>query len=95
MLVSVIIPIYNAQNHLEQCVRSVMQQTLRDIEIICIDDGSTDQSPKILEQLSHEDARLIIHRVTNGGAGKARNIGLQMAKGKYLSFLDADDFLET
>ena len=94
MLISVIIPIFNAQEHLEQCIRSVMSQTLRDIEIICIDDGSTDRSPQMIDQLAQEDPRLIVQHVSNGGAGKARNIGLRMAKGKYLSFLDADDFFE-
>ena len=92
MLVSVIIPVYNAQEYLEECVRSVMKQTLRDLEIICIDDGSTDGSPDILSRLAKEDHRVIVHRVPNGGAGAARNIGMQLAGGKYFSFLDADDF---
>jgi len=91
MLVSVIIPVYNAQDHLEQCLRSVLSQTLKDIEIICIDDGSTDSSLEILDQLALEDSRLIVHHVPNGGAGKARNIGLQMAKGKYVALIGHDD----
>ena len=94
MLVSVIIPVYNAQAHLEQCLRSVMAQTIKDIEVICVDDGSTDNSAKILSRLAQEDLRLIVKHVTNGGAGRARNIGLDMARGTYLLFLDADDFFE-
>ncbi|MGN0773455.1 MAG: glycosyltransferase family 2 protein [Candidatus Ventricola sp.] len=92
--VSVIIPVYNAEKHLEECVRSICAQTLREIEIICVDDGSTDSSVEILNRLSQEDSRINVVRQENAGAGAARNHGMHLAKGKYLSFLDADDFFD-
>ena len=92
--VSVIIPVYNTEKNIEQCVRSVMNQTLESIEIICVDDGSTDGSRAILERLAKEDARIAVIAQENAGAGAARNRGLQLARGRYLSFLDADDFFE-
>lgn len=92
--VSVIIPVYNTEENIEQCVRSVMAQTLRNIEIICVDDGSTDGSQAILERLAAQDPRITLIRQENAGAGAARNNGLARAKGQYLSFLDADDFFE-
>ena len=92
--VSVIIPVYNAEKHLEECIRSILSQTLREIEIICVDDGSTDSSAQILTRLSREDSRLVIVRQENAGAGAARNHGIRLARGKYLSFLDADDFFD-
>lgn len=90
--VSVIIPIYNASSYLQQTLESVARQTLKEIEIICVNDGSKDDSLEILKRF--EDERLIILDQENGGAGKARNAGLAVAKGEYLSFLDADDFFE-
>lgn len=92
--VSVIIPVYNAEKYLEKCIGSVMDQTLRDIEIICVDDGSPDSSLEILRRLQMKDDRIKILSQPNGGAGAARNNGLRHAAGKYLSFLDADDFFE-
>lgn len=92
--VSVIIPVYNAAKHLEECIRSVCAQTLKNIEIICVNDSSTDDSLGILQQLAKEDSRIVVLTQENAGAGAARNHGLSKAKGKYLSFLDADDFFE-
>lgn len=92
--VSVIIPVYNAARHLEECIRSVCAQTLKSIEIICVDDSSKDDSLNILRQLAQEDTRIIVLTQENAGAGAARNHGLSHAKGKYLSFLDADDFFD-
>lgn len=92
--VSVIIPVYNTEKNIEQCVRSVMNQTLRSIEIICVDDGSTDGSLDILRRLAEEDKRISVITQKNAGAGTARNKGLAQAQGRYLSFLDADDFFE-
>lgn len=91
--VSVIIPVYNAQQYLKQCLDSICQQTLHEIEIICIDDGSTDDSLRILQEYTKKESRLQILTQKNQGAGAARNCGLRAAKGLYLSFLDADDFL--
>lgn len=92
--VSVIIPVYNAQAYLCDCLDSIVRQTLRDIEIICIDDGSTDNSLAILEQYAAQDSRFRILRQENQGAGAARNHGLQYARGIFLSILDCDDFFE-
>lgn len=92
--VSVIIPVYNGERHIAQCVRSVTAQTLESIEIILVDDGSTDGTAKILAQLAEEDARIRVIAQENAGAGAARNRGLDSARGEYLSFLDADDFFE-
>ena len=92
--VSVIIPVYNVEKYLKECLDSIINQTLKDIEIICVDDGSTDNSLAILEELAKKDDRFIILKQENKGAGIARNKGLEVAKGEYLSFLDSDDFFE-
>lgn len=92
--VSVIIPVYNAEKYLEQCVNSVRSQTLRDIEIICVDDGSTDRSLEILHRLAAEDDRIQVLQQKNQYAGVARNNGMTAATGEYYMFLDADDFFE-
>ena len=92
--VSVIMPVYNAHDFLEQCLNSVLNQTLRDIEVICVDDDSKDDSLEILRRLAAEDARLTVIHQENGGAGAARNNGLGYATGEYLSILDCDDFFE-
>ena len=93
-IVSVIIPVYNAEKFLKQCLNSVISQTLKEIEIICVDDGSTDNTNAILKAFSEKDQRITVIHQQNAGAGAARNNGLRRAKGKYLSFLDADDFFE-
>ena len=90
-LVSVIIPVYNAAKYLRETLDCVCNQTLRDIEIICVDDGSTDDSPGILQEYAARDGRFRILQQKNQYAGVARNNGMAVARGKYLSFLDADD----
>lgn len=92
--VSVIIPVYNVEKYLKQNLKSITEQTLKEIEIICVDDGSTDSSYKIIEDFAKKDSRVIPVKQKNGGAGAARNNGLRRARGKYLSFLDSDDFFE-
>lgn len=92
--VSVIIPVYNASKYLRQCLDSVVNQTLRNIEIICVDDGSTDDSLNILKEYEAGDSRFRVLSQKNGGAGAARNCGLRLAQGEYLSILDCDDFFE-
>lgn len=92
--VSVIIPVYNAAPYLKKCLDSVLSQTLENIEVICIDDGSEDESLKILNDYADKDERMIVLTQTNAGGGAARNKGLDMARGEYLLFLDADDFFE-
>jgi glycosyltransferase involved in cell wall biosynthesis len=92
--ISVIIPVYNSALYLRKCLDTVIGQTLREIEIICVDDGSTDDSTMILEEYARLDERLavIVQQKNTLGAGRARNSGLRAANGKYLSFLDSDDF---
>ena len=92
--VSVIIPVYNVENYLRQCIDSICAQTLSEIEIICVDDGSIDHSLDILKEYAEKDSRIKILQQKNGGAGSARNSGLRVARGEYLSFLDSDDFFE-
>lgn len=94
ILVSVIIPVYNVENYLKQCLDSIIRQTLNNIEIICVDDSSTDGSKKILDEYKEKDHRVRVVSQPNKGAGAARNNGLLMARGKYVSFLDSDDFFE-
>ena len=92
--VSVIIPVYNVEEYLRECLDSVVNQTLRDIEIICVDDGSTDSSLDILKEYAAKDNRFTILEQSNKGAGAARNKGLDIAKGEYLYFLDSDDYID-
>lgn len=92
--VSVILPIYNSEKFLRQTLDSILNQTLKEIEVLCVNDGSTDSSLDILEEYAKKDERIIVINQENGGAGKARNTGLAKAQGEYLSFLDADDFFE-
>lgn len=91
--VSVIIPVYNAEKYLHQCIGSVLGQTLADIEVICVDDGSTDGSLDILREYSEKDGRVTVITQQNKFAGVARNTGMDAAKGKYYAFLDADDYI--
>lgn len=91
-LVSVVIPVYNMQEYVEKCISSVAEQTLKDIEIICINDGSTDESPKILDKMKKLDSRLVVVHQENIGAGMTRNRGINMARGQYIAFMDPDDY---
>lgn len=92
--VSVIVPVYNVEIYLADCLDSVLQQTLKDIEIICINDGSTDKSPEILAEYARKDSRIIIISQENKGLGSARNRGLEVATGEYVAFLDSDDWVD-
>lgn len=92
--VSVIIPVYNVERYLEQCVRSVMNQTMHDLEIICIDDGSKDHSLDILRKLENEDKRIVVIEKQNTGYGDTINTGILLAKGKYIGIIESDDFAE-
>ncbi|MBQ2793903.1 MAG: glycosyltransferase [Clostridia bacterium] len=92
--VSVIMPIYNAYDYLRPAMDSVIDQTLREIEIICVDDGSTDHSLDILKEYQKNDDRIRIVTETNAGPALARNNGIRRARGEYLAFLDADDFFD-
>lgn len=92
--VSVIVPVYNVSEYLRECLDSIINQTFKDIEIICVNDGSTDDSPKILDEYVAKDKRIIRIDKPNGGLSSARNAGLKIAKGKYINFLDSDDFID-
>lgn len=92
--VSIIIPVYNAEKYLEKCLNSVIKQTLKDIEIICINDGSTDGSLNILQKYSEKDKRFIIIDQKNSGQSVARNKGLSVAKGEFIGFVDSDDWID-
>lgn len=92
--VSVIIPVYNAEKYLRQCLDSVLSQSLKEIEIICVDDGSADKSRDILREYATADERLKIMTQENRGPGAARNSGMEAAAGRYIMFLDADDWFE-
>lgn len=93
-VISVIIPVYNAEKHLEKCVRSVFSQTYRNLEIILVDDGSTDNSLVICEGLKKVDSRVLVIHQNNGGVSSARNKGLDVASGDYIGFVDSDDWIE-
>ncbi len=92
--VSVIVPVYNVEKYLSKCLDSILNQTLKDIEIICINDGSSDMSPEILKTYAQKDARIIVLNQVNKGLGAARNAGIQIAKGEYIGFVDSDDFID-
>ena len=92
--ISIIIPIHNVEKYLRKCLDSIFNQTFQDFEIICVDDGSTDKSLDILEEYKKKDGRFVIIRQRHSGAGAARNNGIKFAKGKYIQFLDADDYFE-
>ena len=92
--VSIIVPVYNVEKYLEECLDSIINQTYSDLDVILVDDGSTDSSPDICERYAEKDNRIrVIHKNT-GGASSARNIGLDYAQGEYVYFMDSDDYLE-
>lgn len=93
-VVSVLIPVYNVEKYLGRCLKSIMKQTLSNIEIICVNDGSTDKSAEILEEYSKKDSRIVIVTKENGGLPSARNAGLDAARGTYVGFVDSDDYIE-
>ena len=94
ILVSIVVPIYNAENYLTKCIYSIIKQTYKNIEIILVNDGSTDNSLKICETFALNDKRIIIISQKNMGVSTARNIGINVAKGEYISFVDSDDTIE-
>ena len=93
--ISIIIPVYNTEKYLKKCLDSIINQTLKSLEIICIDDCSTDNCLHILKEYQLKDNRIkIIEQKENKGQGVARNLGLNIAEGEYIMFLDPDDWLE-
>lgn len=94
VLISIIIPVFNAEKYIAECLTSVITQTYTDLEILLIDDGSTDQSGQICDQFANEDKRIKVIHKSNGGVSSARNTGLEWAQGEYIAFVDADDCVD-
>lgn len=92
--VSIIIPVYNTEKELDRCLESICSQTYRELEIICIDDGSTDRSGGIADKFSQKDERIKVIHQKNGGESNARNTGLKVATGDYIAFCDCDDWID-
>lgn len=92
-LISVIVPVYNVEKYLNRCIESIVNQTYKNLEIILIDDGSPDNCPKICDEWALKDNRVKVYHIENGGAGKARNIGMNYATGNFISFIDSDDYI--
>lgn len=93
-LISVIVPIYNVETYLLQCVQSIIEQTYKNLEIILVDDGSPDNCPEFCDELQKKDSRIRVIHKKNGGLSSARNAGLEIANGAYISFIDSDDFID-
>lgn len=93
-VISVIVPVYNVENYLAKCLDSILNQTFSNIEIICVNDGSTDNSRKILETYKNKDSRIKIVDKKNGGLSSARNAGMKVATGEFYSFIDSDDWID-
>lgn len=93
-MISVIVPIYNVEKYLSKCIESIINQTYKDLEIILVDDGSTDSSGKICDEFATKDNRIKVIHKKNGGLSDARNIGLDVCRGNYISFIDSDDYIE-
>lgn len=93
--ISIIVPVYNTENYLHKCIDSILMQTFSDFELLLIDDGSTDNSGVICDEYSLKDRRIIVFHTQNNGASFARNIGLNHAKGDWITFIDSDDWLES
>lgn len=93
-MISIVVPVYNVERYLDQCLESLSGQTFRDIEIVCVNDGSTDRSGEILEGHALKDNRLKVFTQQNGGISAARNRGIEEARGEWLMFVDADDWID-
>jgi len=91
--ISVIVPVYNVEKYLKQCIDSILQQTYKNLEIILVDDGSTDSSGNICDEYREKEQRIKVIHKSNGGLSDARNCGLNIATGDYISFIDSDDFI--
>ena len=92
--ISIIIPVYNVEKYIKKCLNSIKHQTYKDIEVILVDDGSTDNSGKICDEYSKKDSRFKTYHIKNGGPSRARNYGLDRITGDYITFVDSDDWLD-
>jgi glycosyltransferase involved in cell wall biosynthesis len=93
-LISIIVPVYNTEKYLDNCIKSIVNQSYKNLEIILIDDGSTDNSGEICEKWSKKDSRIVLIHQNNQGVSTARNIGLNIATGEYIGFVDSDDYID-
>lgn len=93
-LISIIVPVYNSEKYLEQCIESIINQTYKKLEVILVDDGSTDNSKKICDEYAQKDSRILAIHKENQGVSSARNVGIEKANGKYIYFADSDDYLD-
>lgn len=93
-MISVIVPVYNPGKWFESCVQSILEQTYQEIELILVDDGSTDGSEKLCDVFAEKDNRIKVIHLKNGGVSKARNVGIEAARGEYIAFIDSDDWIE-
>ncbi len=91
--ISIIVPVYNVENYLKKCLDSIVNQTFKDIEIILINDGSTDNSLNICKEYAKKDHRIRLINKPNGGLSSARNVGIDLSTGEYLGFVDSDDWI--
>lgn len=94
MLFSIIVPVYNVEQYLSECIDSILKQTYRDFELILVDDGSKDSSGRICDEYELKDKRIIVIHKENGGHTSARRTGLEIARGEYCSFVDSDDYVK-
>lgn len=95
LLISIIVPIYNVENYLRQCIQSIIDQTYKNIEIILIDDGSNDSCPEICDSYLTIDRRIVVIHKTNGGLSDARNAGIDISRGDFIVFVDSDDYIDS
>ena len=93
VVISVIVPVYNAEKYLSRCIDSILVQRFNDLELLLIDDGSKDGSGKICDEFAEKDKRIKVFHKVNGGVSSARNYGLEKSNGEYVTFVDADDYL--
>ena len=94
-LISIIVPVYNIEEYLPRCIESILQQTYTELELLLVDDGSTDRSGVICEEYARKDSRIRVIYKENGGSSSARNMGIRQAKGQYLGFVDSDDYIDS
>lgn len=92
-LVSIIVPVYNVEKYLKECIESIINQSFSNLEIILVDDGSTDESGNICDDFLNKDKRIKVFHKTNGGLSDARNYGINNSSGKYITFVDSDDLI--
>ena len=93
-LISIIIPVYKVEKYLEKCIESVLKQTYTNLQIILVDDGSPDNCGKICDEYAKKDSRIEVIHKANGGLSDARNVGISKAKGRYIGFVDSDDYIK-